>query len=464
MPEGGGGQLRALLEYSKLVYNDITYYDDYTWKQVCRNIRFAFRHPKLESYGLAAMYYYLVVCDKLHGKDASLITSACDMLQIFQQSSFGRICKFEFEYDLSQHARLIEQMSVYLHTHAHETDMSDNELEMIKALLLIVPENNPFTSKVLDKIYNCGTTDIYNKIQDQYAGKDCDIHEYIVADSIMEYEKSLRKKPSNLDDLILALDNIDQLGKRSAEKALKLILSDKKAYSADKQSEYSEKLGEIAKCADMKDSILYQAYLREHPEVLEVSDDPVLSDYDFLILCMILKYKNNIQANQALLERIAFNNQQKLILSVFLRTIEDTDSCFFSVKSNRELWFNYIPFTKTTGGKTLEVPLNGNGSPWPGCDRANQSPYAMYVRADVSTIYVSIEFCSKTGELRDALLDRMTGTPDRVNSKIVRLSTMTIKCENTLDSIKKATDRAFNEFCRIGDRLTKAAMEIEKEN
>lgn len=135
----------------------------------------------------------------------------------------------------------------------------------------------------------------------------------------------------------------------------------------------------------------------------------------------------------------------------------------FSLKSDNEMWFHYIPFCERKWNEALVVARNSEGLPWPWCDFPNDSVYAAYLKIVDKDLCVSIEFCSEPGEAKVNCLN-MAKLYDvdafDINAQIIRLKIARFSF-HTPDDIKKAVHQALDEFCRIGDALTKAAMQME---
>ena len=169
---------KAIYKYLNRVKDYLDIYDDYTWSQIKRNICFAFNETKLNGYALASMYLFLKI--SIEQKKDTLHDLYRDMLRLFQERIYGRITGFKFEYDFTQHECLVEKMILFLHGHAANDAISENEIEMIKALLYIAPKNCPFSRAVLDKIQKNNLAEISSNIKSLYGDDECNIEDIFI--------------------------------------------------------------------------------------------------------------------------------------------------------------------------------------------------------------------------------------------------------------------------------------------
>lgn len=448
---------KVIYKYINRVENCIDIYDDYTWSQVKRNMCFAFNEIKLNEYALASMYLFFKTSSMLLKNNKSVLDLYYDTLRLFQARMYGKITGFKFEYDLTQHERFVENMILFLHERAVNDEMSENEIEMIKALLLIAPEKCPFSRAVLDKIQKNNLQEIRSNIISLYGDDECNIDNYIVSGCVLRAKKSLMSEPFEQEKFVTTLggaENIKKLGTKSSEYVLKILLLN--------DAVLPELIETLFNNANMKDSILYKAY---HCDTQQIFDDSniCLSNSDYLLLCTILKNNGSIEKYTEYLENATITIMQKAISSIFFRLADDPNLHFFSMKNSFEMWFNYVPFCESKWNKLLVIPRNENGI-WPWSEFTNSSSYSAYLKIVDNAVFISIEFCSEPGSIKNDLFAnaKLTNVDNfDVNSKIVRLKVIKLPFEND-EEIGKAVNLALDEFSRIGNILSNVNLKSEE--
>lgn len=196
--------------------------------------------------------------------------------------------------------------------------------------------------------------------------------------------------------------------------------------------------------------------------LLEKNDN--LSMEGLFDLSNILLMKNSFFSTYDLLvDTFGENLTNSVLLESFMYCAKNTTVRLFSLKFDNEIWFNYIPFCESEWNKLLDIPKNKQGQFWPYSENKSGSAYAAYIKIVDNAVFISIEFGSEPGLVKNNLFAnaKLTGVDNfDANSQIIRLKVNKFPFKNN-EEMGKAIGLALDEFSRIGDMLKVAPLDSE---
>lgn len=202
-------------------------------------------------------------------------------------------------------------------------------------------------------------------------------------------------------------------------------------------------------------NIFITANFCENDTILDYAE--ITDDDSFILLLRILSNKKQLNRRKEELVTLCEDNiYRKIALSMFSRIENDPRVIFFSTKNNKELWMHYRDFIILNDTDNYVIPKNNEGIGWPQSDTASRFPFAAFIRDNSNGLYLSVEFNAVNCERKNKLFDRLEKKDlNKFNSQsyLIRLKTVDYPYMNNVDL---AVNKALDEFCRIGEIITRA--------
>jgi len=443
---------KAMYEYLRTLLEDEDKYDDYTWTQVGRNLRMCFRGRKLEKETLASVYLFLKAGRKLSIRDSGVLKIYDEVLINLEKSDFGKMIDFHGNKGYGQDKGYLENLITFLDQRAGHGLLGGIEIEIVRALLMLRLEENPFTAQLLSELVRQNRKDELKQIEEIYGAEGCSLSDYMVSNKIRELEQRWRTGKIDISKVMESARTVT--GRKDSWQLVKLLLGEKWNQPREMQGAVDMILEELlVKCP------VESAWLRDLNGLSWKQWN--IGEEELVLMLQLLQEKHLLKENvNAVRQFCGQNRHRTLLLEAFLRLEADERLRYFSMKNAVEVWLNYVPFLETEWNKKLTVPKRADGISWPWADRNTGSAFASYIRVRNSTIYLSIELCAEErDETEKAAVWLGTDIQNKAGSGIIRLCTAAFPFEG-IREIGIAVNLALDEFCKLGNRLMKYVKEI----
>lgn len=446
---------KAMFLFCKGIINNIQVYDADTWNQLVRNILLNARVSSIISYDIAAIYLTSKIYKLFLRSDPASDNAYLVMWKSLKNRPNIKYIGFKCGENFCQEDAYVNRMVVFLNEKATDGSFGRNEAEIAKALLLIAPNENPFSAGVIEKLEINGLKKEAEEAKIKYSDKPFDIGNFMTSDEAKNIVDDYRKGNIDIDRLLEYSCNVK--GKADRIFLGTVILKEKWDYSVQKRTEIDEVLCNMTETLTDVPYVFQLNFLSA--ESMTALPQNAGLEEEWGLLLNIMKQKVMIGIYYDNLSKICanvLNNRMKL--EAFARIEKDERIMFFSEKNDLEWWFNYRPFVLSEINSTLTVPKNAKGYLWPFSERPSRSSFAGFIKSKGSNcVYLSVELhASELKAAEDLLSNAGISDYQRANdSKIIRIFVNDYTFQNERD-IANVVNSALDKFCDIGDRLVEA--------